>query len=249
MKLTVIGPGRAGTAIHQHACHAGLASTLERTATGDVDIVLIAVPDPAVAEVAQAIPAGPLVGMVSGSVPLGALAPHTHAFVMHPMQTIQPNRSDLQLTGCAAGITATDAATAQTASDLAHLLGMHPVSVAEALRPLPHIASVFASNLLLPSLVSAMEVLAAAGLDDEREVILGPLVRRAVDNALAQGIPAAATGPVARGDLATVQLHRRRLRLVNAQLDRAYALLSTALLPLVSPRSAAAVAPALVPDA
>ena len=249
MKLTVIGPGRAGTAIHQHACHAGLACTLGRTATADVDVVLIAVPDPAVAEVAQAIPVGPLVGMVSGSVPLDALATHPHAFVMHPMQTIQPDRGELQLTGCAAGITATDAATARQASDLAHLLGMNPVAVAEELRPLPHIASVFASNLLLPSLVSAMEVLAAAGLDDQREAILGPLVRRAVDNALADGMSAPATGPVARGDLATVQLHRRRLQAVNAQLDRAYALLSTALLPLVSPTEATAVAPGLGPDA
>jgi len=249
VKLTVIGPGRAGTAIHQHACHAGLASSIGRTATADVDVVLIAVPDPAVAEVAQAIPVGPLVGMVSGSVPLGNLAPHPHAFVMHPMQTIQPNRSELQLTGCAAGITATDAATALKASELAQLLGMHPVAVAEELRPLPHIASVFASNLLLPSLVSAMEVLAAAGLDDQREAILGPLVRRAVDNALADGLSAPATGPVARGDLATVQLHRRRLQSVNAQLDRAYALLSTALLPLVSPTAAASVAPGLGPDA
>ena len=249
MKLTVIGPGRAGTAIHQHACHAGLACTLGRTATADVDVVLIAVPDPAVAEVAQAIPVGPLVGMVSGSIPLSALAPHAHTFVMHPMQTIQPDRADLHLTGCIAGITPTDEATAATARDTARLLGMNPVPVAEELRPLPHIASVFASNLLLPSLVSAMEVLAAAGLDEQRETILGPLVRRAVDNALAEGISAPATGPVARGDLATVQLHRQRLRLVNAQLDRAYALLSTALLPLVPRTAAASVAPGLDPDA
>ena len=249
MKLTVIGPGRAGTAIHQHACHAGLACTLGRTVTGVCDVVLIAVPDPVVADVAQAIPVGPLVGMLSGSVPLSALAPHAHAFVMHPMQTIQPDRDDLQLTGCAAGITSTDVATAATASELARLLGMNPVPVAEELRPLPHIASVFASNLLLPSLVSAMQVLAAAGLDEQREEILGPLVRRAVDNALAEGTTAVATGPVARGDLATVQLHRRRLRRVNAQLDRAYALLSTALLPLVPPTAAASVAPGLGPDA
>jgi|FLOH01.1.fsa_nt_gi predicted short-subunit dehydrogenase-like oxidoreductase (DUF2520 family) len=249
MKLTVIGSGRAGTAIHQHACHAGLASSIGRTATAAVDVVLIAVPDPVVAAVAQAIPSGPLVGMLSGSVPLSALAPHPHAFVMHPMQTIQPDRDDLQLTGCAAGITATDTSTAATASMLAELLGMNAVPVAEELRPLPHIASVFASNLLLPALVSAMQVLNAAGLDDQREEILGPLIRRSVDNALAAGITTAATGPIARGDLGTVQLHRRRLQLVGAQLDHTYALLSTALLPLVSNAAATVVAPGLGTDA
>ena len=136
MKLTVIGPGRAGTAIHQHACHAGLACTLGRTATADVDVVLIAVPDPAVAEVAQAIPVGPLVGMVSGSVPLSALAPHAHAFVMHPMQTIQPDRDDLQLTGCAAGITSTDEATAATASEASYRerLRLEPVAAVAGFR-------------------------------------------------------------------------------------------------------------------
>ena len=248
MKLTVIGPGRAGTAIHQHACHAGLASTLGRTATAEAELVLIAVPDSAVAGVAQAIPPGPLVGMLSGSVPLSALAPHAHAFVMHPMQTIQPDRDDLQLTGCAAGITATDSATAATATRLAGLLGMNAVPVAEELRPLPHIASVFGSNLLLPAMVSAMQVLDAAGLDDQREAILGPLLRRSIDNALAAGPMAAPTGPIARGDLDTVGLHRRRLQSVGTQLDRTYVLLSTALLPLVSTSAATAVAPALGTD-
>lgn len=249
MKITVIGPGRAGTAIHQHACQAGLASTLGRTATADVDVVLIAVPDPLVAEVAQTIPVGPLVGMLSGSVPLTALAPHPRAFVLHPMQTIQPDWVELQLVGCAAGITATDLATAEMANDLARRLGMHPVPVAEELRPLPHIASVFASNLMLPALVSAMQVLAAAGLDDQRELILGPLVRRAVDNALIEGVTAQPTGPVARGDLATVQLHRRRLQLFAPTLARTYALLSSALLPFVSKQAAAAVRPGLGPEA
>jgi len=186
--------------------------------------------------------------MLSGSVPLSALAPHAHAFVMHPMQTIQPDRDDLQLTGCAAGITATDSATAATATRLAGLLGMNAVPVAEELRPLPHIASVFGSNLLLPAMVSAMQVLDAAGLDDQREAILGPLLRRSIDNALAAGPMAAPTGPIARGDLDTVGLHRRRLQSVGTQLDRTYVLLSTALLPLVSTSAATAVAPALGTD-
>ncbi|PHX80572.1 MAG: hypothetical protein CK540_07200 [Thermoleophilia bacterium] len=249
MKLTVIGPGRAGTAIHQHACHAGLASTLARTVAADSDVILIAVPDPVVAEVAQAIPLGPLVGMLSGSLPLSSLAPHPRAFVLHPMQTIQADRTDLQLTNCVAGITATDAATAVTANELALRLGMNPVPVAEDVRPLPHIASIFASNLILPALVSAMQVLAAAGIDAQREAILAPLVRRALDNALKDGVTAPATGPVARGDLATVRQHRRRLSLLNPQIDRAYVLLSTALLPLVSNDAAASVAPALGPEA
>lgn len=248
MRISVIGPGRAGTAISQHAHAAGIACALGRSADPDADVVLIAVPDDAVADVAGTVPVGPAVGTLSGSVPLAALAPHARRFALHPMQTIQPDRDDLQLTGCAAGITASDTATQTLAEDLARDLGMQPIPVPEEARPLPHIACVLASNLLLPALVAAMRALAAAGLDVDPRTALGPLIDRAVDNALASGPSATPTGPVARGDVGTVRAHRTQLRSVDPALDRTYALLSTALLPLVPPDARTAVAAALGPE-
>lgn len=248
MRISVIGPGRAGTAISQHARAAGLACSLGRRPDADADIVLIAVPDDAVADVAASIPTGPAVGTLSGSAPLDALEPHARRFVLHPMQTIQPDRDDLQLTGCAAGVTADDPATLALAEDLARALGMQPLRVPEAARPLPHIACVLASNLLLPPLVAAMRVLAASGVDSDAATALGPLILRSVENALAAGPAAQPTGPVARGDAGTIRAHRRRLRALDPELDRTYALLSTALLPLAPPTARAAVAPCLGPE-
>lgn len=246
MRITVIGSGRAGTAIDEAARAAGHATRLTRDAAdaGGADVVLIAVPDDAVAAVAACVPDGPAVGMLSGSVPLAALGGHARAFCLHPMQTIQPGAGP-QLAGCAAGITASDPATRDLARGLARDLGMHPVDVPEADRPLPHIACVFASNLLLPALAAAMRTLELAGLGDQRAALLGPLAHRALDNALADGPHVRPTGPVARGDARTVTAHRGALRARDPELERAYVALSAALLPLVDEPAAARAALAL----
>jgi len=245
VRITVIGPGRAGTAIHEAAQAAGIASALTRDATDAVgcDVALIAVPDDAVAAVAALIPAGPAVGMLSGSVPLAALGGRPRAFCLHPMQTIQLGGGP-QLAGAGAGISAGDAEGLALAGDLARALGMRPVEVPETARPLPHIACVFASNLLLPALAAAMAVLDEAGLGADRAALLGPLAHRAVDNALADGARVRPTGPVARGDTATLRAHRAALHDHDAELEATYVRLSEALLPLVgaaeAQRSAAA---------
>ena len=246
MRITVIGPGRAGTAIDEAARAAGHATRLTRDATdaAGADVALIAVPDDAVAEVAAALPEGPAVGMLSGSVPLAALGTRARVFCLHPMQTIQPGGGD-QLAGCAAGVTASDPATADLARDLARDLGMHPVDVPESDRPLPHIACVFASNLLLPALAAAMRTLELAGLGDQRAALLGPLAHRALDNALADGPLVRPTGPVSRGDARTVSAHRDALRARDPELETAYVRLSEALLPLVGEPAAARSALAL----
>ncbi len=247
MKITVIGPGRAGTAIYQHAQQAGFQCTLTRAYTGGADVVVIAVPDAAVSGIAASIEEGPIVGTLSGTVPLEDLAPHVHRFVLHPMQTILPNQDDLQLAGCVAGITASDAAVASTITEFARALGMEPVLIPEHLRPLPHIACVFASNLLLAPLLSAMQVLEAAGLGADRRHLLEPLIHRTIENALKAGTSTQPTGPVARGDRATVAAHRKYLQAIDPALAESYALLSTALLPHVAAEAAAAVRPALEP--
>jgi len=190
------------------------------------------------------VPLGPALGTLSGSVPLADLGPRERVFCLHPMQTIQPG-GGLQLTGCTAGITASDAATAELARGLAADLGMHPVDVPEASRPLPHLACVFASNLVLPALAAALRTLELAGLEHDRAALLGPLAHRALDNALADGARVRPTGPVARGDAGTLAAHRAVLAARDPDLERAYIALSSLLLPLVDARSADRAAAAL----
>ena len=73
---------------------------------GDPDLILISVPDRAIADVARAQPVGPWVAHVSGATPLAALAPHALRFSMHPLQTFVPGGGPSQLDGAWAAVAA-----------------------------------------------------------------------------------------------------------------------------------------------
>ena len=70
--VRVVGSGRAGGAIAARLAERGLAVRAGREPLADADLVVIAVPDAAIAGVAQQIPVGPWVSHVSGATPLGA---------------------------------------------------------------------------------------------------------------------------------------------------------------------------------
>jgi predicted short-subunit dehydrogenase-like oxidoreductase (DUF2520 family) len=87
---------------------------------------------------------------------------------------------------------------------------MRPFAVDEADRTAYHAAASIASNFLVALEESAAELLAEAGVKDARE-LLAPLVLRTAANWAERG-PAALTGPIARGDDATVDRHLAELR-------------------------------------
>jgi predicted short-subunit dehydrogenase-like oxidoreductase (DUF2520 family) len=71
-----------------------------------------------------------------------------------------------------------------------------------------HAAAAMASNYVVALVDAAAEVLAGAGLTPEQAVAaLVPLAHGALDNIAAQGIPGSLTGPIRRGDQATVARH------------------------------------------
>jgi predicted short-subunit dehydrogenase-like oxidoreductase (DUF2520 family) len=71
-----------------------------------------------------------------------------------------------------------------------------------------------------------MELLSRAGVAEPRHVV-GPLMRAALDNALRLG-DAALTGPVARGDVGTVEDHLRELDRLSPEIRRTYVALARA---------------------
>ena len=100
-RVHVIGAGRVGSAL--------AARLRERGLTVDADepeLVLLCVPDRAIAEVAAAIEPGPWVAHVSGATPLAALDPHRRRFGLHPLQTFTRERGPEQLDGAFAAVTA-----------------------------------------------------------------------------------------------------------------------------------------------
>jgi predicted short-subunit dehydrogenase-like oxidoreductase (DUF2520 family) len=99
------------------------------------------------------------------------------------------------------------------AQELALALGMTPFEIDDSQRAAYHAAASIASNYLLALEATAESVAAGAGIapEDARR-LLGPLVRRTVENWLAHGPADALTGPVARGDHATVERQREAVR-------------------------------------
>ena len=91
------------------------------------------------------------------------------------------------------------------ARDLATRLGMLAIEIDDSERAAYHAAASVASNFLVTLQAVAEELAGAAGLTREQaRSLLAPLVRSTVDNWAERGPEAALTGPVARGDDATV---------------------------------------------
>jgi len=242
MDIVIVGPGRVGTTLAARLAERGTEVVLTRRAAdgAGAGCVLLAVPDDAIAACAREVGDGPWLGMLSGATPLDALGTgRERAFVLHPVQTITREGGPQQLDGAPACVTGSDDAALAFATRLAGELGLHPLPIAEELRPLPHVAAVFASNYLAAPLAAAARVLAVAGLPAD---LVAPLARRAVENALAAGPDATPTGPIARGDAGTVVRHLAVLHERAPAEERLYRTLGAAALPLVDPPAAARVA-------
>jgi predicted short-subunit dehydrogenase-like oxidoreductase (DUF2520 family) len=211
--VNVIGSGRVGSAVSARLRERGIALG------EDAGLVLLCVPDGAIAEVARKIEPGPWIAHVSGATPLGTLAPHERRFSVHPLQTFTRARGPEQLDGAWAAVTA-ETGEARTAGFwLAQTLGLQPFELADDARPLYHAGAAIASNYLVTLYEVAAELFRAAGAPPEA---LAPLMRRTIDNDFEL------TGPIERGDWETVEAHRRAIRTARPELEPLYDVLAEA---------------------
>ncbi|MEA2350601.1 MAG: hypothetical protein QOG86_1542, partial [Thermoleophilaceae bacterium] len=121
--------------------------------------------------------------------------------------TITGPEADLRGCGCAIG--GATAPALELARRLALDLGMHPVAIEDDDRAAYHAAASIASNFLVTLEAAAETVARGAGIEPEdARRLLGPLVQRTVENWIQMGPEAALTGPVVRGDEATVEAQR-----------------------------------------
>jgi predicted short-subunit dehydrogenase-like oxidoreductase (DUF2520 family) len=205
----VIGAtGRVGSAVSARLRERGA-----RVDPSDPDLVLLCVPDRAIAEVASEIAPGPWIAHVSGATPLSALAPHERRFSLHPLLSITKARGPEQLDGGWAALAAeTDEARA-TGRELAALLGLRPFHLPDDQRALYHAAAAIASNYLVTLREIAGSLIEAAGAPGEA---LDPLMRSVIENGFEL------TGPIARGDWETVERHLDALREARPELEELY---------------------------
>ena len=219
-RIHVIGSGRAGSAVAARLRERCLA-----VGEHDPELVLLCVPDSAIAEVAVSISRGPWVAHVSGATPLAALAPHTRRFSVHPLQTFTRERGAEQLDGAWAAVTAETEMARATGRWLAQTLGLRPFDLADSARTLYHAGAVFASNYVVTLQRAASLLFESAGAPPEA---LEPLMRRTIENGFEL------TGPIARGDWDTVAAHRSAIQEHRAELDHLYETLAGATLALAT---------------
>ena len=191
--IAVIGRGRVGTAVSARLAEQDLLA--ERNTA---DLVLLCVPDSAIASVARDIPLGPWVAHVSGATRLDALSPHQRRFSMHPLQTFTRSRGPEQLDGAFAAITADSEEGRARGHWLAETLRLMPFDLADASRVLYHAGAVMASNFIVTLYRAAARAFVEAGAPPHALV---PLMRRTIENDFEL------TGPISRGDLAVVDAH------------------------------------------
>jgi predicted short-subunit dehydrogenase-like oxidoreductase (DUF2520 family) len=183
------------------------------------DFILLAVPDdalrPLVAGLAStgAWRSGQLVAHTSGAHGIGVLdaaaARGVLPLALHPVMTFADRPEDVdRLEGATFGVTAPDELR-PVAEALVLEMGGEPVWVPEPARPLYHAALSLGSNHLVTLVNDALMLLHAAGVEQGAR-LAAPLLSASLDNALRLG-DAALTGPVSRGDVATVATHLRTL--------------------------------------
>lgn len=231
----IIGPGRAGVGFGLALSRAGhavfihgehekvLPVPLELSWGGTppwlaaVDIVLLAVPDDALEQVATDLAAtgklheGQTVLHLAGLLDHSALASLSASGAalgsLHPLQSLASAATAAdRLKGAFAAVEGDERAVA-AASALARTIGLRPITVASQRKVLYHAGAVFASNYLVVVEALAERLLVEAGFEPaQAREALGPLMAGTIANFREAG-PAALTGPVRRGDANTIRQH------------------------------------------
>jgi len=229
----VIGAGRP-----QSSITAGLLET---------DVILICTPDAAVAAAADELAGvagraslrGKIVLHTSGAVSSSVLAPLARCGAwtgsMHPMQTFG-RRSAPRLEGVIFGLEG-DARAVRVAARMAGSLGGIAVRIPAKDKAAYHCAGGFAAQHVLAVMEAGIQMLLRVGFTRRQAFrALENLARQTLENLGAHGPRAAWTGPVARGDFATVARHVRVLRHFPAAFGRSYVELTRLAVALASPR-------------
>jgi predicted short-subunit dehydrogenase-like oxidoreductase (DUF2520 family) len=216
-RVQVVGHGRLGSPVSARLAEQGVLVD-----TPDAELVILCVPDRAIGEVAARIPAGPWIAHMSGAVPLSALSPHVQRFSLHPLQTFRRGGGPEQLDGASAAVTGESDDARQRARWLAGCLRLRPFDLDEDKRVLYHAGATMASNFLVTLFRASQQLVEAAGVPADGLV---PLMRQTIDNGFEL------TGPISRGDWATVEAHLAAIHEHAPELEELYRAMARATRP------------------
>jgi len=184
--------------------------------------ILITVSDDAIQNVCDALSEGtPLKGRkvihMSGAGGLDLLKSArdagAHIGSIHPIQSFADARGAIEsIPGSTFGITVDD--TIRTwALRFVRDMGGRPFFVSESDKPLYHAAACLASNYLVTLMHASEEIYLSLGLrPDEAVRAFWPLVKGTIRNIESKGTVRSLTGPIARGDIGTLEKHLSALQ-------------------------------------
>jgi predicted short-subunit dehydrogenase-like oxidoreductase (DUF2520 family) len=201
---------------------------------GPADVYLLAVTDdqivPACAALAQRSLAGAIVVHCSGAQSSGALEAArqagAHVASVHPIRSFaDPGGVVAGFAGTFCGVEGDDDALAVLVPAL-EAIGARPVTIDASAKTVYHAAAVFASNYLVTVLDAALRAYQAAGIPEgvARE-LARPLAQESLSNVFRMGAADALSGPIARGDFATVQRQQAAVSAWDAEAGALYAAL------------------------
>lgn len=213
-RVRIVGAGRVGGALRLALAASGwdVVGSLGRAddptaAARDVELVLVTTPDGAIATVAGriAVEPGTVVAHCSGAQTLDVLAPHPRVGSLHPLLSVSDALTGAERlrSGCAFALDGDPLLDGLVAD-----LGGRAFRVPAEARAMYHAAAVIASNHLVALFGQVERIAAQAGVPVDAYV---DLARQTLDNVERLGPAAALTGPVARGDWATVCRHLRAI--------------------------------------
>ena len=198
----------------------------------EADVILLTVPDGALASVARALAQldarkwrGKVILHTSGALDRKVLQPLARRGAstgsLHPMQTFS-GRSDPKLDGVIFGVEG-DTRARNMAAGIARSLGGVPVAVDGNKKISYHAAAALVAGLGLALIEGATQVLLSIGFTRRKALqALLPLMREMLSNFEQHGPHAAWTGPISRADYGTIALHAASLRSQPAELQEAY---------------------------
>jgi len=199
---------------------------------GEIDVVILTVRDDAITPLATSLANSRAISErhvvlhlsgVQGQEALGPLVTSRAALgSFHPLQTIvEPELAAGRLQGAWAAVEGMPRAVA-AGERIAKDLGMRPFRIATKAKAIYHAGAVFASNYLVVVEAIAQRLLRHAGLSDaDAWAALRPLVEGTFENLSRHEPREALTGPVVRGDTATIVRHLESLAVDDAKLYRA----------------------------
>ena len=185
----------------------------------EVELVLVAIPDDALAGFAASVRMYGGQAMVHTSGALGpdvlapAMAAGTQVGAFHPLVAFADvERAVADFHGATIAIEADDQLSDLLAR-MAEAIGGRPVRLAAGSKAAYHAAAVLAAGGFVALLDAIVELGRVAGLDEAGSLaVYGPLIQGTLGNATALGVAAALTGPITRGDSGTLRNHLDALR-------------------------------------